>query len=488
MDSLSLSRSRLLGICSAVAMTIPAMLASNLARAEQPQPPCHPNPNAVADSAAVADRGDVVNLPQPLKDRLVQLADRPHSYLPLQVFAEADNPSQLFQYYLLETTGFEPNVFTTIFRGVNDHVQLTVTGGNCGLPTVGAVRVVLEPKPGLPTDPNNPRAFNDVFTDISPLFVINNESGWYEGWMIHDITVPQTAKPRLDGHAQFGAITARDAALLKAMGAGNNVPGHIFTIDGQSPHVPSASDHFPDRQTNVVPIHVSMGAYNSLQQGDAHAYWEFNYQGTNWVHPLYELPFTGGFPDNFGQPADTFQDGEIGALQSIVPGPGPSGEQNKPQAVGDDPNLPRDPDKFDADNGFDAQREFRERGVPSGLGNEIYLDVYERRASFEPEITNLQKRLFDAYAAEVRRVTGNDDGIVTAARGDIDTPTDGFPDNTRLYLPPTTFNRFAVTREINDGLLAPRFAPSQRAWVLSGVRVAVDPTVSASAGRDADDR
>jgi hypothetical protein len=22
------------------------------------------------------------------------------------------------------------------------------------------------------------------------MFVINNESGWYEGWMIHDITVP----------------------------------------------------------------------------------------------------------------------------------------------------------------------------------------------------------------------------------------------------------------------------------------------------------
>jgi hypothetical protein len=488
MHLLPVSRSRLLEFCSAVALVIPAVLATESVRAEQPPAPCHPNPNAAADSAEVSGRGDVVNLPQPLKARLVQLADRPHTFLPLQVFAEADKPSQLFQYYLLDTTGFEPNVFTTIFPGVNDHVQLTVTGGNCGLSTVGAVRVVLEPKPGLPTDPNNPRAFNDVFTDISPLFVINNESGWYEGWMIHDITVPLVAAPRSDGHAQFGAITTLDAALLKAMGAGNNVPGHMFTTDGQAPHLPSASDHFPDRQTNVVPIQVSMGAYNSLQQSDAHAYWEFNYQGTNWVHPLYELPFTGGFSDNFGQPPDAFQDGEIGALQSIVPGPGPSGEQNKPQAVGDNPALPRDPDKFDSDNGFDAQREFRERGVPSGLVNEIYLDVYERRSSFEPQITNLQKRLFDAYAAEVRRVAGNDDGIITAAQGDIDTPTDGFPDNTRLYLPPTAFNRFAVTREINDGLLAPRFAPSQRAWVLSGVRVALDPTVTASTGRDADDR
>ena len=454
--------------------------------AEQPSAPCHANPNAAADGAAVASRGDVVNLPQPLKDRLIRLADRPHSYLPIQAFAEADGASQLFQYYLLDTTGFEPNVFTTIIPGVNDHVQLTVTGGNCGLPTIGAVRVVLEPKPGLPTDPNDPRAFNDVFTDISPLFVINNESGWYEGWMIHDITVPLVASPRPGGRAAFGTITAGDAEILKRMGTGNNVPGHIFTVDGRAPQFPSASDKFPNSQSNVVPIHVSMGTYNAMQQADAHSYWEFNYLGTNWVHPLYELPFTGGFPDNFGQAPDAFKDGEIGKLQSIVPGSGPAGIQNEPQVFGDNPNLPRDPDKFDGD--VDKQREFRFRNIPSGLANEIYLDVYVRRASFEPNVTKLQKRLFDAYAAEVARVDSDGDGVISAVEGDIDTPSDGFPDNTRLFLPPTAFNRFAVTREINDGLLAPRFAPSQRAWVLSGFRVPVDPAVPASAGRDSDDR
>jgi hypothetical protein len=126
--------------------------------------------------------------------------------------------------------------------------------------------------------------------------------------------------------------------------------------------------------------------------------------------------------------------------------------------------------------------------IPSGLANEIYLDVYERLASFEPHVKNLQKRLFDAYAAEVARVDSDGDGVISAVEGDIDTPSDGFPDNTRLFLPPTAFNRFAVTREINDGLLAPRFAPSQRAWVLSGFRVPVDPAVPASAGRDSDDR
>ena len=202
-------------------------------------------------------------------------------------------------------------------------------------------------------------------------------------------------------------------------------------------------------------------------------------RGSNWIHPLYELPFTGGLDDDFAQ-------GKIGKLQSIVPGSGPSGVQNDPTKVGDNPNLPRDPDKFDGD--VDAQREFRERGIPSGLANEVYLDVYERLASFEPGVKNFQQRLFDAYAAEVRRVDANGDGIISAVEGDPDTPSDGFPNNRRLYLSPTTFNRFAVTRVINDGLLAPRFAPSQRAWVLHGFRVAVTPSVPASAGRDADDR
>ena len=469
------------------ALLLPLLTAATMARAEQPPAPCHPNPDAAADAAVVAARGDVAPLPAPLRDQLVRLADRPHSILPVQVRAEADLASQLFQYYLLDTTGFEPNVFTKITPGVNDKVQLTATGGNCGLPTVGAVRMVLEPKPGLPTDPTDPRAFIDVFTDISGLFVINNESGWYEGWMIHDITVPAVdpvARP--DRHARFGTILPHDAALLGKMGTGNNLPGHTFTVDGKKPHFPSPSDRFPDVQTNTVPIYLSMGSYNSLQQSDAHAYWEFNYLGTNWVHPLYELPFTGGFADRFGAAPDTFNDGEIGKLQSIVPGSGPSGKKNDPRAVGDDPNLPRDPDKFDGTD--NAQREFRQRGIPSALANEVFLDVYLRRASFEPQVKNLQQRLFDAYAVEVARVDQNGDGIISAPEGDIDTATDGFADNSRLYLSPTVFERFAVTREINDGLLAPRFSPSQRAFVLSGTRVAVSPAVPASAGRDADDR
>ncbi|HTN78315.1 MAG TPA: hypothetical protein VMK16_01480 [Acidimicrobiales bacterium] len=419
------------------------------------------------------------HLPEPLKHRLGEIAENPHSFLPLQPFNEADKPSQLFQYYLLDTGGFEPNVFTHIFPGINDQVQLTATGPNGGIPTIGAVRVVIEPKPGLPTDPNDVEAFNDVFTDISGLFVINDESGWYEGWMIHDLTVPDASPTtRPDGHALFGKLTTADAAALAALGKGHDVSGAIFTMDGKPVSFPSRRDHFPDKQTNVVPIHVSMGTFNALQQSDIHAYWEFNYTGTNWVHPLYELPFTGGTPGSFDS-------GQVGAIQSIVPGAGPAGTANDPKVYGDNPNAPRDPDRFDGDD--DAQREFRYRNVPSGLANEIFLDTYERIVSFEPGVP-FPQRLYDAYAAEVARVDQNGDGVISAVEGDPDSASDGFADNKRLYLPPTVFNRFAVTREINDGLIAPRFAPSQRAWVLSGMRVAVDPTVPASVGRDGDDR
>jgi hypothetical protein len=463
----------------AVPLLLAMLAASPVASsyAEQPPPPCHANLNAATDEAALRARGDIVSLPGPLQDRLAQIANRPHTIVPLQAFAEAEGASQLFQYYLLDTSGFQPNVFTTIFPGINDHAQLTVTGANCGMSTVGAVRVVLEPKPGLPTDPNNPRAFIDVFTDIDPMFVINNESGWYEGWMIHDLTVAAVGAPRADGHATFGTILPADAAALKAMGSGNNVPGNTFTLDGNAVRLPSESDNFPRVQTNVVPIQLSMGAYNGMQQMDVHSYWEFNYQ-TNWIHPLYELPFTGGL-------ADSFAAGKLGALSSIVPGSGPAGVHNSPTAFGDNPNLPRDPDKFDGD--INSEREFRQRFIPSGLANEIFLDVYERLASFEPGVAFTQ-RLNDAYAAEVARVDSNGDGVISAPEGDIDTPSDGFADNSRLFLPPTSFHRFAVTREINDGLLAPRFAPSQRAWLLTGSLVAVDPVRPASEGRDGDDR
>src|SRR5438105_1165467 len=43
------------------------------AYAEQPPPPCHPNPTAAQDRLTVGTRGDVSSLPLPLKNRLIRL-------------------------------------------------------------------------------------------------------------------------------------------------------------------------------------------------------------------------------------------------------------------------------------------------------------------------------------------------------------------------------------------------------------------------------
>jgi hypothetical protein len=491
-------------------IVISASLLVSLAGAGAPAPAtarvAQTGQKVTQDQQKVAHREDVVNLPDELKDRLVELAGRPHTYPPLTVFAEAPSPSQLFAYYLLDTTGFQPNVFTTTIVGINDGTAPTATGPNHDLPTIAAVRLVVEPKPGLPTDPNDPGAFIDIFTDISGLFVINNESGWYEGWMIHDLVVPPVAPPRADGSgAQFGTITAADAVALAAMGGvnnlpGNNVPGHLFTMDGKAPHPPSATDQFPTTQTNLVSIFLSMGAYNCLQQADCHAYWEFN-QYTDWVFPLYELPFTGGFGNEFTQ-------GKVAFLSSVVPGsgpsgtgptgPGPTGGTHDPKLVGDNPNNPRDPDRLLDTSPTDPDRpavnnpdhkEKRLRFIPSGLAREILVDAYMRRASFEPGVTDINQRLFDAYIKEVSRIDQNGDGIISPLEADLEDQSDTPPlPNDRLYIPAPQFQRFAVTREINDGLLAPRFAPSQRAWVLSGSLTLVSPTVDASIPQDADNR
>jgi hypothetical protein len=231
-----------------------------------------------------------------------------------------------------------------------------------------------------------------------------------------------------------------------------------------------------------------MGAYNSLQQSDAHSYWEFN-EYTNWVHPLYEIPFTGGI-------LGTFEKGQIGEELSVIPGSGPAGISNSAVDAGDNPNLPRDPDRLHASSPDDADRpmqpdedhaEERLRFVPSGLAKEIMLDVYVRVASFKPSVKDFSKRLFAAYAAEVARIDENKDGIVELEEGDVEEESDG-QSNERLYIPATQFDRFAVTREINDGILAPRLAPSQRAWVLTGFFVHVKPAVAASVPRDNDNR
>src|SRR5262249_60883386 len=64
-------------------------LPPDMGYAQQPPPPCHPNRQANEDMATVRTRGDIRHLPDPLKDRLVELGGRPPSQMPTQRLSAA---------------------------------------------------------------------------------------------------------------------------------------------------------------------------------------------------------------------------------------------------------------------------------------------------------------------------------------------------------------------------------------------------------------
>jgi hypothetical protein len=288
-------------------------------------------------------RGDIAHLPAALKNSLIRMDARPHrTYEPMRAFAEADKPSQLFQYYLLNSAHFQPNIFTSIVPGINDHaIPTAANAANHQLPTIGAVRVVLEPKPGLPTDPKDVEAFIDIFTDLSGLFVINNESGWYEGWMIHDLIVPAVAPPRADGHAQFGKMTSADAAAIAGAGDASQQAGQFLHDRRQRHALPELTGRVPEqtgecRFAAVEHGRLQLPATKRLPR----------LLGVQRVHQL-DLPAVRAGLDWRRQRRLSCRP----AVRRVVadPGSGPSGVSNDEsplkQKYGDNPNNPRDPDR-----------------------------------------------------------------------------------------------------------------------------------------------
>ena len=79
-----------LGTCAVVTLVL-AIFGSDLVASASPPSSQHGMQDQ-QDQQRVLHRGDVVNLPGPLQARLVELAGRPHTYLPLKVFAESSNP------------------------------------------------------------------------------------------------------------------------------------------------------------------------------------------------------------------------------------------------------------------------------------------------------------------------------------------------------------------------------------------------------------
>ena len=103
----------------------------------------------------------------------------------------------------------------------------------------------------------------------------------------------------------------------------------------------------------------------------------------------------------------------------------------------------------------------------------------------------MPNRLYMAYQRQIAKVDTDGDGAISFGEADVLGEIQNGEQvitGRDLYLSAVDFNRFAVTREINDGLLAPRFAPSQRAYVASGLVTLLEEGIEASIPRDADDR
>ncbi|MDP2345318.1 MAG: hypothetical protein Q8O67_30520 [Deltaproteobacteria bacterium] len=413
-------------------------------------------------------------LPQALQSRLSELSDcqgrleETDATYPPQEIRGADGEAFLHGYYLIDSANLK-NPFTSQEAGFNEQCGLAIDE------PIGTIRAVIEPNSDGVVDAADPHSRVELFTDVCGVAVINNESGWYEGWLISDVLIPEVRDADDAGRAPFGFMTQADADALLASGP-DRLAGTVLTDDG----LVAAADF-----ANVVSVPVSLGSWNALQGADAHAYKQLN-EHTNFTFPLYEFPATGGLTDGFarGLQYGSF-DPTQASLDSRIPGSGPAGKLNNATpsgriAFGDDPARPRDPDRTpDACTVDDAstQQETRLRGIPSGLAKEILLDVHVRLDSFEPNVKEIGRRYVTAYAVRVGALDKNNDGVLELDEIDIDGESVDQP-NTRLYLAPNQFNRVVVTRELDDGLLAPRFAPALgRAAVLSGAAtfLEVDP-------------
>lgn len=393
-----------------------------------------------------------------INSQLAALDARPHVYSPQALPAG----SRVFQYAMLDTRSMQPNIFNSKIAGIND----TDTIGTAGPDSIGLVRMVALNANGQPGgDPNDPATTIGVYLDIAGLRPAMAEGGSYELLALYNTLVPPIAAPRANGQAQFGTITQEDANILARQGTGNNIPGNVYTLGGGAPQFYSPNDVWPTSGSNIVTFPVNCGIFNALASGDAHAYFEFK-PATNMVFPHHEFPFTGGVPP-FYPPGGAFDAGVLGQINSQVPGSGPLGiNNNDPRVYGDNPNNPRDPDRYATTN--PAQREFRLRSIPSGLTEEIHRDIFLRPASFFPNEANLQRRLYLSVAKEIALVDQNNDGVLSFAELDINGASDGGQSNRRLYFPLARFSRFTVQKEINDGIIAPRFANSTRAVVFNG--------------------
>jgi len=249
----------------------------------------------------------------------VRLADRPHSVLPCR-----STPRRTLQPALPVLPPRQQRLRAQRLHHnhsrVNDHAQLTATGRHCSCDGRGSPPGARAESPA-PTDPTDPRALHRRLHRHLRLFVINNESGWYEGWMIHDVTVPRSTPLRdLTGRPAL-ARSCPAIGSPQDMGTGNNVPGNTFTVDGKKTRLPAPPIAFRTRPTWCRS--TSAWSVNALQQSDAHAILGVQLSRDELGPPTLRVAVHGRVPGQVRARRPTHSKRvRSGSCQSIVPGSG----------------------------------------------------------------------------------------------------------------------------------------------------------------------
>ena len=290
--------------------------------------------------------------------------------------------------------------------------------------------------------------------------------------MIHDVVVPDAGPLRADGTPQFGMITHDDATALVSHGRRQQrarPTSSRATAIRRAFRAPAITSPTCSRTSSPsccrwAPTTASSRA-TATRTGSSTSTRTGSSRSTSCPSPAASRtssPTAARLPLVRGP--------RLRALRHRPIGPGFTGGTHDPLLVGDNPNNPRDPDRLLDTSPSDPDRHGAQRRAQGEAA-----PLHPQRARQRDHARHLRpRRVLRArrspspaplrrVPAEVARVdTGgvNGDGILTAVEVDLEDFSDGGLSNDRLFIPATQFNRFAVTREINDGLLAPRFAPA----------------------------
>ena len=154
------------------------------------------------------------------------------------------------------------------------------------------------------------------------VFVINNESGWYEG--LDDprpASWPMSLRPVPTGTRSSARSQREDAAATRRHGHRQQRARQLLHRRRQGAALPERERSLPRSASRTWSRSSSAWALTTRSSSPTRTSTGSSTTRRTGFIRCTSCPFTGGFPDRRAtDPADAFQEGEIGRFASIVPG------------------------------------------------------------------------------------------------------------------------------------------------------------------------